>query len=318
MAITIQIDNFSSNNIREQSQLAVAVVAGATSVTPDNIQGYATGDFLLIGRPGAEQTEKRTATVSGNSITVAALAYDHKRFAQITSIWGDQAKLYRAANTDGKAPANASFAVVGSAVTIETDQNFTNLVDNGVTPDTAKNYWYKYTFYNSSTTTETDLGDSVAIRGGGYGHYAAISLIRKAAGFANNMNITPSTIDEYRVQAEDEVNSALVGQYVLPFDPVPPKITEIVKQLAAGHLLIDQFGAFTAGAGGKSGKDMVDEARAELLKYQKRQLTLVDATASSQLSTAGTGVTSWPNATTADAALEDGGSDRRFRAGMQF
>lgn len=278
MSITLQVDNFGPNNIKEQSRLALAVAKGALNLKPENRQGYGNGDFLLISRPGKEICELRTVALNadGETIDVSALSFDHQRFAQLTSINGTHIKVYRAANVDGHVPADGSFVAVGSPLAIEVDQMFTNFTD----PDGGAGYWYKFTYYNPSAVSETPLADAVAVRGGGYGHYATIDQIKREAGFGSNPNITPAMVDERRVNAEDEINTTLGGIYAVPFaDPVPAVINNITRLLAAGFLLQNQYGVFTNAS--SVGDKKVKDARALLAQVKSGAITLQDATGTS-------------------------------------
>lgn len=57
---------------------------------------------------------------------------------------------------------------------------------------------YRYTYYNATSNIETDIEDSVPVRGDDFGHYASLTEIRSEAGFDNAINLSDVTIDQQR------------------------------------------------------------------------------------------------------------------------
>ena len=164
MADLLKLDNFPELNLKEKTELSADVAAAATTFTVKNASGLVDTDtdedILVIGPPGHEACEKRTIdTISGSTITVAALSFAHKKYTKVASLRGDQIKIYRAANVDGTKPADASFSLL-TTVTIEVDQHYTEYKDATGGSD----YWYKQTFYHSLQEVETALADSEAVR----------------------------------------------------------------------------------------------------------------------------------------------------------
>src|SRR4051794_28804133 len=125
MAQKLQINNFSSSNISELTQLDqdTAVSASPVSVLVKNSQDIAVNDLVIIGTLGSETSEKKTVTAVADTthFTVASLSFIHNRFDSVTKIYGDKVKIYRAANVDGTQPLDASFTNIATA-TIDTDQ----------------------------------------------------------------------------------------------------------------------------------------------------------------------------------------------------
>lgn len=316
MPTTLRVDNFSSNNIKERTVLDADVAAAATSLVVQNNNNLAAAAFVIVGDLGREQSEVRTVSAPAGSTTlgVDALKFAHKRFETLTGLFGSQLKLWRAANVDGSQPADAAFSALGSPVDIDVDQMYTDLTDSS--GDT--NYWYKATFWNPTTSTSTDLGDAVAVRGGGFGHYCSIDAIRKEAGFEGNTNITDAAISDRRNDAEDEINAALGGLYVVPFTkPIPATIRNITRLLTAGYLLQAEYGPVTAGSQSE-GDAKIKEANELLTKIQNKRIVLTGATGVNLTNPGAGSVKSWPNSTTASANEEDSGGDHMFRVGHRY
>lgn len=270
MSVTLKIDNYPQLNIKEMSGLAADVNPGATSITLQNNDRITDDDFLLVGRRGAESSELRVVqSASGATIVVVdALTLHHDMFEDVSALFGNKIKIYRAPNVNGTVPADSSFSSYGSPVDIDTDQMSTTYTDDAGSAD----YWYKYTYYNSTSTEETDLNQTLAVRGGGVGEYETIDIIRSAAGFENNRNVTDHYIDGFRRSAQDQINGKLTGVYIVPFiSPINSFISQITKSLAAGHIKLDQFGQ-----NNEEGKAMIDWAEEQLEKIRSSAIVLTD------------------------------------------
>ncbi len=68
--------------------------------------------------------------------------------------------FYRAANVDGKVPADDLFSVLATR-DIDPDQPSTYMTDSAG----GSGFWYRSTYFNASTNEETALTDSEARRG---------------------------------------------------------------------------------------------------------------------------------------------------------
>lgn len=303
MSAIITIENFSLANLKEQGALNADAAVGATALTFKNNQGFAATDLILVGLPGADGSEILTiSAVNADQVgvTVGATKLKHLQNEPVYKLTGSQAKIYRAPNTTGLEPIDANFTLL-STVTIEPDQPSTKYIDAAG----SDSYWYKYTYYNPTSTAETDRIQSPAARGQGDadGNYTTVDLIRGEAGFRNAAYITDALIDEKRQAAQAEVNSALSGYYAVPFtQPVNAFIADITMRLAAGLLMVAQYGAYDTG-NKKLGQDKIDEARKDYKDLQGGSKTLVDTNGGSTAigTTDGNnigGFGGWPNQTT--------------------
>lgn len=313
MSQTLKLTNYPVENIIEETLLNADMAAGTSMTVRDN-QGFSADDFILIGNKGSETGEIRTvATVNADLVSVtitAATKLAHDRFEPVYKLFGDQMKLYRAANVDGSIPANASFSVVAT-IDIDPDQQSTAYTDSTGSSD----YWYKRTFYNQTSTEETPLADAPAYRGAQYPAYATIEQIRNKAGLENNRWITDEKVDEKRRSAQSIIDARLQGTYTVPFTPpVNQLINEITQLYAAGLLLTQSYSV--GGAGVRTqGETMLNEVTNDngtglLDKLDSQVLRLTDLTGTSETSTvAAIGYSSWPNDSTETADYDDGGDN---------
>lgn len=305
MSQNLTIDNYDDINIKDTARLDADSIAGAASLTVRDSAGTLANDYILVGTPGSFTSEiaKVSAIPSSTQYTLTPAAiYAHTRFDTIKVLFGNQIKIYRAANTNGLQPADSSFATIATIPISANDlqTNYTDAVGSNA-------YWYKFTYYNSTSTNETSLADSRAARGGGSGAYCSLEDIRVEAGFKNATYITDSMIESKRQEAQSIIDTSLGGLYTVPFAvPINPFIAGITKRLAAGYLLLQQYGSFGT-LNTQNGQSKVDKAMADLKWLQSSQGTLKDANGASQVNSGSGGMKGIPNATTADTVSGLGG-----------
>ena len=303
---TLTLNNFGPANLKEQTRLSHKVDAGATALPSTNVQGFATGDLALVGLRGDDASETVTidAGVTTGSIPVtSALKREHVAYEYVTKLFGDKMRIYRASNVDGNQPGDGAFTLL-TTLDIDFDQMSTEYTDASGGAD----YWYKFTYFNSVTQSETALADSNSARGGGGDNYVSLIDIRKEAGFEFASYVPEEDIDAARKAAQAEVNGTLSGVYTVPFkQPVNEWIVDITKRLAAGLLLKRQYGAMSSQSSINGGKKLED-ARADLQRLATKQTVLTDATGTSTaLPGSIGGVGGWP-----DDSAADEGEPRQF------
>lgn len=262
MAEVLRPTNFDAINIQGKTELSADVAAGQKVANVLNSQGIVADDFFIIGELVGELSElAQLDTKTGNALTaIANYTHAHKKGEAVTKIFGNKIKLYRAANVDGSIPADASFSEIVT-LDIEVDQTFTEYTDTSG----GSGYWYKKTYYNSENTSETDLADAVAVRGGNYGYYVNWEEVRGEAGLTNNKWIEASVYQDKLKKAQSEVNTSLrIGGYTLPLTVIPEVVKHATILLAAGYVLTRDYGPENAGTS-KDGERKIKQAR-EILK----------------------------------------------------
>lgn len=252
---TISLKNFPNQNIVQSTTLTADIAAAVTSLPVENSGGFVAGP-VLIGYPGSERAELVTAsaTPSGSTITVGATKLPHNSSDPVYLVYGDQVKIYSAADTfgTGQQPADGAFTHVAT-VSINANAANTSYTDTAGTTAT----WYKYTFYNSVTTNETAIADSRAAQAGAP-HYVSLDDIRSSAGFDDAPSVTDDKIAKFRDAAEREIDGALSAIIILPLpQPTNPIIEQITKNIAAGELMQDEYNTISpvlAATGGTRAK----------------------------------------------------------------
>lgn len=266
MAEVLRPTNFDSINIVETSELSADVAAAQKVANVLSVLGFAVDDFFVIGELSAELAEVgKVASKSGNAITaVANYGQAHKKGDAVTKLFGDKIRIYRAANADGSAPADGSFSLL-STFDIEADQNYTEYTDTSGGSD----YWYKKVYYNSVSTSETNLADAPAVRGGNYGMYATWEEVRDEAGLTNNRHIDAGVYQDKLEMAQDEANASLrIGGYTLPLTSIPKIVKNATILIAAGYVLLRDYGPENSGTN-KEGNQKLTEGRKLLTKIEE-------------------------------------------------
>ncbi|MGW6120441.1 hypothetical protein ACWFRF_15470 [Nocardia sp. NPDC055165] len=267
MATTLQADSFNDINIVERSSLAEAAETGDNSLLLVSTQGIEVGRIIYLGTLSREGCERAVvSSVNADGVTLgltANLKLDHAVNADVTAVLGDLIHFWRAANVDGSVPADGDFTVIATR-SIDPDQTSSFYRD----ADGSSSYWYRYTYYNATSSDETLLQNSEPVRGDDYGHYASLSEIRSKAGLAEAVNLKDSDIDLHRRAAEREVNGALAASYSVPFSPVPGEVNTLTVELAASMLLVAAFGAIY--------EHRLKSARDAIKAYADRAATITD------------------------------------------
>lgn len=312
MSSSISIRNYGDLNILEQSNLTADSEVGAASISVENNQNFAIGRFVAIGTLGSEVCELREVqAVSDTTITFTqALKHSHEAYEPVTVLFGDKLRVYRSTSQTGE------FTLL-TTIDIDPDQTDTPYTD----VSGSSSYWYKLAYYNSLTTSESDLNQSSAVQGNGYGDYVSVEYIRDAAGFKNNRFISDVDIDIHRQAAQARINGMLRSRFTVPFTtPVNPFIADVTKRLAAGYLWLDQYGQAYSEGSGTQGSNMVDSALEDLRSLQTGAMTLTDSEGGDNADNTGGGIgfDGWPNASTATTDVEEGGSERMFRIGRRY
>ena len=186
MIIRVNHPDISGN---EKTYLTTAASASATTLTVQNIGGFSVGQYLVLGKIGEEQTEivriHTSTTPASSTITLnAAISFAHPINTPVTFISFNQVALYSSATKTG------TYAIVGSATSIDADQDYTEISDSSGTSTT----WYKSRYYNSSTTVWSSYSDLVS--GVGYTTESLKKIIEKASTVTNDKQHKLLTEDE--------------------------------------------------------------------------------------------------------------------------
>lgn len=159
-----------------QTFMASNTASGVTTLTVQNITGFAVNQILIIGglgNQGAEivKTHASTPPASGVITLAAATIYPHAAGAQVQVIQYDQVEFSTSATTGGSKSVLATIALWA-------DNQSTNYIDNS----TSSGYYFGR-FKNTISTTYSDYSDPIPVSG--YGIYTARSVIDSALGEIN-------------------------------------------------------------------------------------------------------------------------------------
>jgi len=256
-----------SQILTELTYLSDDAPAG-TSLSVDNTQGLIANDYIVIGTTGNDKKElRKIASVTINTITLSvATSFAHVNGTQVQKILYNKRKFYRATSKTG------SYQLIATK-DIEVDRPDGTFYEDS---DGIYTSWYKATYYNEYTLTETSLDDAVACKASGSDHYTSVDEVRKQAGFEKAYGISDEIISNYRDEAENEFESAIVTVYIIPLSSKPKIVRQIINLLAAGNLLIKEYGMEADIEISKSGQRMIDRAYELIGKIVDGKLKLVD------------------------------------------
>lgn len=250
-----------------------------TILSVDNAYGFVVADYISLGEIGAETSEVRMISAIAadlSTITVsAATNFEHLANASIQVLRFNQRKFYRSTTESGT---YTHLSSEGSPIDIAVDNpSGTEFEDSGGLSTS----WYKATYYNSTTTLESLLADSVASKAGDATDYTSLYRIRNEAGFKNNAFISLEDINNYRAEAQMQIDGAIALVYSLPLSSIPKIITHITTLLAAGFLLTKEYGVEADVEISKTGERKILRAEQLLQKIVDGSLLLVDSSGSS-------------------------------------
>lgn len=315
MSVTLKIDNFAQNNLIQQTMLTADVAVGSSSITVINSSGYNIGDYIVVGgltSDGSEALKIQSIPDSTTLTTTTAAQLPHTENDSLWSIFGNQIQVYAAANVNGLPPDDTQFAPVGQIINIMVWNSYSVFVDSN-----PGQFWYKYSFHNSSNGNDTGISSSIA-QLSGIVQYCSIFDIREKAGIVNNFYISDAQIEKYRRRAQKEIDNRLQSLYDVPFPyPVNEQIEDIAATLAAGLILAIDNSVFSTGTKGQS-NDLLTSARAELAEIDSRVVVLTDANGNPLILDHADSVQGWPDSTTAYLPPSQGGAPRMFTAGHNF
>lgn len=252
----------------ERSELGADATAGSNvTLTLTDNNGFANAAFIAIGHEGNElcELEQINQVVSGNTdVRVATLKFNHFKGEPVTVYRYNKRKFYGAISATGSF---TELTADGSPALIQVDDPVGTTLEY-----TGSTYTYfKATYYNSTTSEETDDDDAEAVLADESLRYAALYAIRKHAGLAGNPRYSDAQLEVKRKQAENEMNSALAAKYILPLTEVPPLLGQICELLAAGYIDYEEFGKDGEGV------NWLGEARALIKAIQKGTQILIGA-----------------------------------------
>ena len=235
----------------EKTELASDATPGSSvTLTVDSTEGFEANDYIVVGQLGRETAElqKISSVTDDTNLVVNDLNFNHKTNEPVQQFLYNQRKFYGAESEDGTYNELTSD---GSPVTISVDNpSGTSMEYTGSTYR-----WFKATYYNSTTGTETDLSDADAMKADESDHYTTIDNIRQKAGIVDNPFYANHQVDIKREQAENEVKSSITARYTLPLSYVPHIVEYVTTVLAAGYILYEEY------PDTDHGKKMLGEAR---------------------------------------------------------
>jgi len=259
----------------EKTFFSADEAVGQTVLSVENVDNFSVDQYIILGEIGNESAELKkissTSTASGAlSITISiATSHIHYKGETITRVRYNQRKFYRSTTEAGT---YSHLSSEGSPIDIQVDNPEGTEFEDSSGISTS---WYKATYYNSTSATETALTDAVAVKAGDVEHYTSVYKIKSEAGFKDNPYIGSELVDRYRTEAESQAEGAVIGVYSLPFSSTPKIFQHIVTLLSAGLLLSKEYGMEADVEISKTGQRKIERAEELLEKIRDSKILLV-------------------------------------------
>ena len=128
---------------------------GASSLIVKNTASFTTAKFIVAGNIGFENAEivrPQTITAPDTLLVTPSTKFGHNGDSPITLIEYDKIKVYRST-----AGINGTYNLL-ETIDIAIDADSTYYLDSSG----RASYYYKFTYYNSNDTTESDYSDPIA------------------------------------------------------------------------------------------------------------------------------------------------------------
>ncbi|MFA6325311.1 MAG: hypothetical protein WCX46_03760 [Candidatus Paceibacterota bacterium] len=269
-----------SQILGEKSYFSADEEAAQTILSVLDTVGFSTNDYIILGVIGNENSEVcKISTTTTNTITVAvATVRKHYKDEPIQELRFNQRKFYRSTTESGTF---THLSGEGSPVNVKVDDPQGTILEDSTGTSTS---WYKATYYNSTSASETSLDDATAVQAGDASHYTSVYKILKEAGLENNSYITTDIVSRYRDEAEDQTESTLAGLYSLPLPANSKMLQHIVTLLSAGFLLSQEYGVEADVEIGKTGERKIQRAEGLLDKILEKKIVLLDSGAQAGIS----------------------------------
>lgn len=134
---------------QQNSKIKYSIGAGGVTLYLENTEGFAIDDYLLVA-PNTERAEiiLISAINDDEKLTIGALKFNHIKSDKVYKLPYNQMKFYYCDTATG------TYLAIASS---ETDLNYTNLYTNYDYAIGTSILYYKRTFYNSNSATESDI-----------------------------------------------------------------------------------------------------------------------------------------------------------------
>lgn len=213
--ITIDLPQIKGN---EETFSTASILAGGKALIVKNNNRFAQNDYVVVGKPGVEDTEiTKISSVAGNTtVNVAALKFPHPSKTLITYIPYNQVKIYRASSQTG------TYTLIDT-IDLDVDSpEGTSFNDSG--GDSTS--WYKIVYYNETTEAESDESEPVPATG--FTIYMLRSMVDDVLTLINdtdNKYITRDTV-------KDKINHHQNMWWISPYKKRGLKETTILTTTA--------------------------------------------------------------------------------------
>jgi len=183
----------------EETRFTADSTAGATTLNVENTSGLSANDLILLEKLGQEKAEIVSVSSITNKTTLvcSATSFAHSAGTKIYKIDFDKIKIYR--STTG---INGTYTLY-ETINIAVDQDITEFTDTSGDTTT----YYKFSFYNSVISSETDLSDPISA--GGFVFHSLGTMVDRVLSLFGDTREEFVSFDEVK----DWINEFLLEAY---------------------------------------------------------------------------------------------------------
>lgn len=149
--------------------------------------------------------------------------------------------------------------------------------------------------------------------------YSTTDNVKQEAGFENNANIATATVTRHISAADSRIDSVIVKLYTLPLSETPAIIEMISRNLAAGYLMLEEYGTEAEGTS-KDGHAKVKYAEDQLKMILDGLIPLVGSSGTELATSSSVRIKGFPDNTTGTDMTDQANKDDppRMEIGMRF
>ena len=197
-SIQIKVPDVSQNI---QTSLSQDYNSG-TTLNVNSSQGFVSGNYVVIGQPGLENTEVTNLTASpptNTSLTISALKFSHPKGTPVYYANWDKYELYYRTTDLG------AWVVYGSMpASLSFESLYTEYRDSASTAT----YSWKYRYYSSEKSAYSDYSDIISAAGWGRNSVGyMVREIRKIVNDPDGKTVSDTEIIRFLNAAQDKIYS---------------------------------------------------------------------------------------------------------------
>ena len=183
---------------QQSTKITAQIGTGSTEIKVENTEGFANNDYFVID-PGTEKSEiiKITTVTANLTFTTAAAKFKHEIGARLYRLPYNQMKFYYCSTATG------TYTYITDSAK---EMQYTNIFTNYSYASGTAALYYKRTFYNATTTVESDIAEADYWQTGDEELYITPEELRTLLQFGKNDYPNPEDMFTIIKTAQRKIN----------------------------------------------------------------------------------------------------------------